>query len=162
MPAAEPTARVRHDLAEHSGRENDRNRSIALARLLPLLSVPGVCFVSLQKDLREGDAEVLKNRSGITHIGDQLDDFVDTAAVVSLLDLVISVDSAVAHLAGALGKPPWVLLPIAGGGRWLLEREDSPWYPNARLVRQPQIGAWDSVIERVREELLHFSRSPGS
>ena len=133
--------------------KNDHNRSIALARLLPLLSVPGVRFVSLQKDLRAGEAEVLGDRSAIAHIGDQLDDFADTAAVVSLLDLVISVDSAVAHLAGALRQPLWVLLPFAAGWRWLLDREDSPWYPGARLFRQPHTGDWDSVIARVREEL---------
>ena len=140
--------------------KNDRNRFISSARLLPLLAVPGVRFVSLQKDLREGDAEVLRNRSEITHIGDQLDDFADTAAAVSLLDLVITVDSVVAHLAGALGKAVWVLLPFSPDWRWLLEREDSPWYPSARLFRQPHTGDWDSVIGRVREELLRFAPGP--
>jgi predicted O-linked N-acetylglucosamine transferase (SPINDLY family) len=142
--------------------KNDRNRSIALARLLPLLAVPGVRFVSLQKDLRAEDAEALRNLSGLARIGDHLDDFADTAAAVSLLDLVITVDSAVAHLAGALGKPVWVLLPFSPDWRWLLEREDSPWYPSARLFRQPQLGDWESVIGRVREELLRFAPGPAA
>ena len=117
--------------------KNDRNRSIALKQLLPLLSVPGVRFVSLQRDLREDDAAVLGNLPALVSIGAQLDDFADTAAAISLLDLVITVDTAVAHLAGALGKPVWVLLPFAPDWRWLLKREDSPWYPTARLFRQP-------------------------
>ena len=169
-PAPDRVAKWRALLGERTGlrvglawqgnrqHKNDRNRSIGLARLLPLLSVPGVRFVGLQKELREEDVEVLGKVPGFTHLGEQLEDFADTAAAVSLLDLVITVDSAVAHLAGALGRPVWVLLPFAADWRWLLEREDSPWYPSARLFRQPKIGDWDSVIARLREELLHLSR----
>ena len=129
--------------------KNDRNRSIALKQLLPLLSVPGVRFVSLQRDLREDDAAVLGNLPALVSIGAQLDDFADTAAAISLLDLVITVDTAVAHLAGALGKPVWVLLPFAPDWRWLLKREDSPWYPTARLFRQQQINDWDEAVSAV-------------
>ena len=134
-----------------------RHRSIALARLLPLLSVPGVCFVSLQKDMPDEDARVLDGHPEVTHLGHELDNFADTAAAVSLLDLVISIDTSIAHLAGALGKPVWVLLPFTQDWRWMLDREDSPWYPSARLVRQPRQGDWDSVLDRVRSGLLRFS-----
>ena len=146
--------------AGNPNHKNDRNRSIALARLLPLLTAPGVGFVSLQKELRDEDAVVLGNLAGFAQFGDRLEDFSDTAAVMSLLDVVISVDSAVAHLAGALGKPAWVLLPFAAEWRWLLERDDSPWYPSSRLFRQPRQGDWDSVLERVRTELLRVSPQP--
>jgi len=80
------------------------------------------------------------------HFGDQLRDFSDTAALVSLMDVVVTVDTSVAHLAGAMGKPVWILLPFAPDWRWMLERADSPWYPTARLFRQPKIGDWQSVF----------------
>ena len=129
---------------------DDHNRSIALARLAPLFDVPGVQFVSLQKDLREADAQVLAAEPRIADIGRDFGDFCDTAAAVAAMDLVISVDTSVAHLAGALGKPVWVLLPLCPDWRWLTDREDSPWYPTARLFRQPRVGDWDSVIGRGR------------
>ena len=141
---------------DHSNRKL-RNRFISLARLRPLLSAPGVSFVSLQKDMSDEDARMLDGFPEITNLGDEQDNFADTAAAVSLLDLVISVDTAIVHLAGALGKPVWVLLPFTQDWRWLLEREDSPWYPSARLFRQPRMGDWDSVVERVRTELPRFS-----
>jgi ADP-heptose:LPS heptosyltransferase len=89
----------------------------------------------------------------LTDIGRHFGDFTDTAAAVALVDLVISVDTSVAHLAGALAKPVWVLLPLCPDWRWLTERDDSPWYPSARLFRQPAIGDWESVIEQVRGAL---------
>jgi ADP-heptose:LPS heptosyltransferase len=131
---------------------NDRNRSIGLAQLIPLVAQAGVQFVSLQQELRDDDAGILSNHP-IIHLGGELRDFADTASVVSQLDLVITVDTAVAHLAGALGKPVWILLPFAPDWRWMLDREDSPWYPTARLFRQPAIGDWGSVVERVGREL---------
>jgi hypothetical protein len=133
---------------------NDRNRSIPLARLEPLWSVAGPSFISVQRDLREGDAGVLA-AARLVHLGGELADFADTAAVLALADLVISVDSAVAHLAGAVGRPVWILLPFSPDWRWMLAREDSPWYPTARLFRQPAIGDWESVVSRVRAELKH-------
>jgi ADP-heptose:LPS heptosyltransferase len=89
----------------------------------------------------------------ITDLGSHFDDFSDTAAVIAQLDLVIAVDTSVAHLAGALGKPVWILLPFCPDWRWLLDRADSPWYPTARLFRQPCINDWDSVIAQVSREL---------
>ena len=108
-------------------------------------------FISVQRDLREADREALGN-AALTHLGDELADFADTAAVLALADLVITVDTSVAHLAGALGRPLWVLLPFWPDWRWTLDRA-SPWYPDARLFRQGQDGDWGPVIERVREEL---------
>ena len=114
---------------------NDRNRSIALARLRPLLATPGVSFVSVQHDLRDSDRAAL-DENLITHFGDEVADFDDTAALLALADLVITVDTAPAHLAGALGRPLWVLLPFWPDWRWTLDRAASPWYPHARLFRQ--------------------------
>jgi Tfp pilus assembly protein PilF len=139
---------------------NDRNRSISLRTLLPLLDCDA-SFVSLQKDVRPDDMAVLGTRLDVLHFGDQLADFADTAAVIHQLDLVISVDTAVAHLAGALGRPFWLLLPHAPEWRWLLDRNDSPWYPTARLFRQPAAGQWEPVIEQVRMALKGFVGSPG-
>jgi ADP-heptose:LPS heptosyltransferase len=136
--------------------KNNSKRSIALERLAPLLKTQGVEFVSIQKELSRSDAAALADHAGVLHLGEELGDFADTAAVISLLDLVISADTSVAHLAGAIGKPGWILIPLAPDFRWLLKREDSLWYPTARLFRQPQFDDWDSVLERVRRELVSF------
>jgi tetratricopeptide (TPR) repeat protein len=130
---------------------NDLNRSLALAKLAALFEAP-CSLVSLQRDLRESDAAALPQYP-ITDLSAQLGDFADTAAAISQLDLVISVDTSVAHLAGALGKPVWILLPHAPDFRWMLERNDSPWYPSARLFRQRSAGDWDSVLEAVKAAL---------
>jgi hypothetical protein len=126
-----------------------RNRSIPLERFSPLLSTPGIQFISLQRELRGNDAAVLDRNPQVTNVVAEFEDFADTAAVISLLDLVISVDTSVAHLAGTLGKPVWILLPFAPDFRWMLERDDSPWYPSAQLFRQPGPGDWDTVIKRI-------------
>jgi ADP-heptose:LPS heptosyltransferase len=135
---------------------DDRNRSAPLARLAPLLATD-VEWISLQKDLRDGDAERLA-AAGIALQGEALSDFAETAALVACLDLVIAVDTAVAHLAGALGKPVWIMLPFSPDWRWMLERSDSPWYGAARLFRQPAPGDLDAVIERIVRELAWFCR----
>jgi len=135
---------------------NDRNRSIAFAALTPLFDAPAH-FVSLQRDLRPADAESLSAESRVTHVGDALDDFADTAAVLALCDLVIAVDTAVAHLAGAMGRPLWVLLPFAPDWRWTLTGETTPWYPAARLFRQHAGGDWPAVIARVGAALDVFT-----
>ncbi len=132
---------------------NDRIRSIPLRTLSRILDLDAT-FVSLQKDLRPGDEEVLRERSEIVDLTGQLSDFADTAALVCCLDLVITVDTSVAHLAGALGRPTWIMLPWTPDYRWLLGREDSPWYPTVRLFRQAETGDHASVIDRVRSELL--------
>jgi tetratricopeptide (TPR) repeat protein len=130
-----------------------QDRSIPLGRFLPLLEHPNVRFVSLQSDVHRVEASVLTQRPNVVDVGGELRDFSDVAAVISLLDLVVAVDAPVAHLAGAMGKPVWILLPFDADFRWMLEREDSPWYPTARLFRQPTPEDWDSVIARAQREL---------
>jgi len=136
---------------------NDLNRSLALAQLAPLFEAPA-SFVSLQRDLRESDVEALKQFS-LLHLGDRLADFADTAAAISQLDLLISVDTSVAHLAGAMGKPVWILLPHAPDFRWMLERTDSPWYPSARLFRQQAPSDWAGVVAQVKAALSTLRQS---
>jgi len=141
------------------GHERDWERSIGLRTLVPLLDAFGddVTFFSLQKDVRADDDALLKERADIFDFGNALADFSDTAALISQLDLVISVDTSVAHLAGALGKPVWILLTYFPDWRWLLGRDDSPWYPTARLFRQGESRTWDGVIARVRQALREFT-----
>jgi tetratricopeptide (TPR) repeat protein len=142
--------------AGNPAHKNDRNRSLALHRLAGLLAVPDAQFVSLQKNVDGADAARLRETRNVLDLGGELVDFADTAAVISLLDLVVTVDTAIAHLAGTLGKPVWILLPFVADWRWLIGREDSPWYPTARLLRQPAIGDWASVLARTCEELRRF------
>jgi Glycosyltransferase family 9 (heptosyltransferase) len=134
--------------------KGDRTRSIGLPRLSPLLAAAGVEFYGIQRELREGDRKILESHPHVVHLGDTITDFDDTAAIISLLDLVISSDTSVVHLAGALGKPLWILLQYAADWRWLLDRGDSPWYPTARLFWQPEMGDWESVVARVGRELM--------
>ena len=96
---------------------------------------------------------MLRQDGRIVFFGDDLRDFSDTAALLDLMDLVITIDTSVAHLAGAMGKPVWILLPYSADWRWLLDRTDSPWYPSARLFRQREIGNWAALIEEVKREL---------
>ncbi|MGD0140844.1 MAG: tetratricopeptide repeat-containing glycosyltransferase family protein [Tepidisphaeraceae bacterium] len=163
---AEDAGRWQRRLADHSplvkvglgwagspAHRNDCNRSMKLATLAPLGQVPGARFFSLQKG--EAAAETKTPPAGMELVDwtQELKDFADTAALIANLDLVIAVDTAVVHLAGAMGKPVWTLLPFVSDWRWLLERQDSPWYPSMRLFRQPRIGDWDGVITRVVEAL---------
>lgn len=141
--------------AGNASHYNDRNRSFSFARLAPLLSLPA-SFVSIQRDLRNDDAAQLAAERRVIHVGDELENFTDTAAVMALCDLVISADTAVAHLAGAMGRPLWVLIPFAPDWRWTLEGDTSPWYPAARLFRQTALGDWDGVVVRVADELARF------
>jgi hypothetical protein len=129
----------------------DRERSMVLADLAPLLDC-GATFVSLQKQLRPGEADRLAQLE-IRDVSDELHDFTDTAALISALDLVIAVDTGTAHLAGALGKPVWIMVTHAPDWRWLLDRDDSPWYPTARLFRQSAGRDWSDVVARVRSAL---------
>jgi tetratricopeptide (TPR) repeat protein len=130
---------------------NDATRSIDFSALNPLLSCGAAHFVSLQKERSDNPSA-----SGIFDAAPQLNNFADTAALIAELDLVISVDTATAHLAGALGKPVFILLPFNSDWRWLMEREDSPWYGTARLFRQKNLGDWNDVIARVSIEVRKF------
>jgi tetratricopeptide (TPR) repeat protein len=153
-----PKTRPRIGLA-WSGRpehNNDQNRSIDLASFLSPLEGIDATLVSLQREVRAADAVVLKDRSGVIHFGEQLKDFSDTAALAANMDLVIAVDTSVAHLAGALAKPLWLLLPFVPDWRWLLDRDDSPWYPTARLFRQDDSRQWDGAFGRLRAALDDF------
>lgn len=131
---------------------NDFRRSVELERLQPLLDAAGASFVSLQVGARAPDVTKLPQGT-ITDVSAELTDFAETAGAILNLDLIIAVDTAVVHLAGALGKPTWVMLPFSPDWRWLLDRNDSPWYPTLRLYRQPKPGDWESVIARVAADL---------
>lgn len=132
---------------------HDRRRSIPLARLAPILAAPGCEFVLLQPDLRDTDIAVLAATPNLRWPGASLRDFADTATLLAECDLLISVDTSAAHLAGALARPVWLMLPFAPDWRWLLGRCDTPWYPTMRLYRQPTRGDWDAVIASVRRDL---------
>jgi tetratricopeptide (TPR) repeat protein len=138
--------------AGNPNHRNDHNRSIPLQTLLPLLDVEAQ-FFSLQKDVRPRDQAVLRERKDIIDLGDELGSFAETAAVIQNLDLLIAVDTSVAHLAGALGRPVWIFLPYVPDWRWLLMRADSPWYPTARLFRQSETRDWPSVVHQARAAL---------
>jgi hypothetical protein len=131
---------------------NDRNRSIELAALMPLLDLD-VEWVSLQKVVRERDSALLEH-APLRSFDADIRDFSDTAALMQSLDLVIAVDTAVAHLAGALDRPVWVLLPYLSEWRWLSERADSPWYSSATLFRQPAPGRWTDVVDTLRKRIV--------
>jgi len=168
IPATLPYLRAEQDLVADWGRrlgpaerpriglvwagspthKDDVNRSIAPQRLVPLLARSGVEWLSLQYG-----HEVTRLPLGTTDLAAGLRDFADTAAVICHLDLVIAVDTAVLHLAAALGRPAWGLLPFAPDWRWLLDRDDSPWYPGLRLFRQDHRGDWDGVVQRLGEDL---------
>lgn len=132
---------------------NDRNRSIPIQTFSKLLDVKGVRFFGLNKEERKADIAALRTVPNFENIGSSFEDFEDTAAAVAALDLVITVDTAVAHVAGALGKPVWTLLPFVPDWRWMLDRDDSPWYPTMRLFREARSGDWSEVLERVKAEL---------
>lgn len=135
-----------------------RTKACPVDQLVPLVETPHCDFFSLQKGEAASQVSRLNaaSRRVIDYTG-ELDTFADTAALIDGLDLVITIDTVVAHLAGALGKPVWILLPYAADWRWLRGREDSPWYPTARLYRQPRIGDWDHVIQRVTTELARYN-----
>jgi tetratricopeptide (TPR) repeat protein len=137
------------------GHVNDANRSIPLHALAPLFEsdASSACeWISVQKDLRSGD-HVLLGQYGIRHFGDDLFDMADTAALAEQMDLVICVDTSVAHVCGALGRKAWVLLPFVPDWRWMLDRGDSPWYPSIELFRQPTAGDWNAVVQGLAARL---------
>jgi hypothetical protein len=149
-----PRTRMRVGLAwsGNPSHKNDLNRSMPFRALAPWLAL-AVDFHVLQKDIRPEDAAALAQFPNVQVHSAELGDFADTAALADEMDLVISVDTSVAHLAGALGRPLWVLLPFNPDYRWFLDRSDSPWYPSATLFRQPALGDWDSVVAAVEAQL---------
>jgi ADP-heptose:LPS heptosyltransferase len=132
---------------------NDQNRSISLSELISCLP-ERYEYISLQKKLRPNDRETLDKNRNIHNFIDDLKDFSDTAGLIECLDLVISVDTSVAHLAGSLGKETWVLLPFRPDWRWMLDRNDSPWYKSLKLYRQQAVNAWDGVYKEIKRDLL--------
>ena len=160
-----PRPRIALAWAGNPAHDNDRNRSIPFSALGPLFAAPlaytqpgpasgggkggGPSFISIQRELRGDDTAQFAVRPSLTHIGGELAHFDDTAAVLALCDLLITVDTAPAHLAGAMGRPVWVLVPFAPDWRWTLDGETTPWYPSARVFRQSALGDWDAVIARV-------------
>ena len=155
--AAMPERKVGLVWAGARGRPFDARRSLTLARLAPLAAVAGIQFISLQ--IGESAEVARASRDGFRLVDwtGEIRDFADTAALVASLDLVITVDTAMAHLAGALGRPVWILSRYDGCWRWLLNRQDSPWYPTARLFHQPAMGAWEPVIADVARALSDVS-----
>ncbi len=168
-PAPELVELWRHELAGYPGLKvgiawqgnaqfrGDRFRSVRLEQFLPFAPVHGITLISLQKGYGSEQVGELKGRLDVVDLAPQLDNqrgaFVDTAAVMVNLDLVITTDTAAAHLAGALGVPVWVALAHVPEWRWLLARDDSPWYPSMRLFRQTSPGEWPGVFQRMAEEL---------
>ncbi len=137
----------------------DADRSIPLTLLTPILSVTGVAFVSLQRETRDRGATAILEHHGVDDLGPMLETYDDTAAVIRNLDLVIAVDTSVAHLAGALGAPVWTMLAKPSDWRWLEGRVDTPWYPSMRLFRQSKAGDWGSVISEVADALEKWCTS---
>jgi hypothetical protein len=134
--------------------KHDHRRSLTLTKIAPLLGTPNIVFYSLNPGIRDGDVVALGKHPNVLHLGSQFRDFSDTAAVISLVDLVVTTDTAVAHLAGAMGKPVWIMLAYSPDWRWALDRDRSSWYPTARLFRQATAGDWASVLNQVQRELV--------
>jgi tetratricopeptide (TPR) repeat protein len=139
---------------------NDPNRSIPLSEISNIMTTKFE-WISLQKEIRQEDVEILLGHNHVWHFGGKLKDFTDTAALCELADLVISVDTSVAHLSGALGRPTWIMLPFIPDWRWQLEKKDSPWYSCVRLFRQDTTRSWSAVLAQIKENLSEcLSRDP--
>lgn len=136
---------------------NDRNRSALLSDFLPIANLPGIALLALQKGPKTGQAGEYYGRAPLINVGAEIQDYDDTMAILENLECLVTVDTSVAHLAGAMGRPVWIMLPRAPDWRWLLEREDSPWYPTVRLFRQTQVRRWDDVAQRIAAALRQGS-----
>lgn len=147
------TRRVALAWAGRPTHNNDRNRSLHLRQLAPLAAIPNLAFVSIQKGPPARQCAEWPGPAPLLDLDGEITSFEDTAAILQKIDLLISVDTSVAHLAGAIGRPAWVMLPYAPDWRWLLEREDTPWYPSLRLFRQDTDRDWTMVIKRIATEL---------
>jgi hypothetical protein len=152
LPASQSGSRIGLVWAGNPENPDSRNRSVSLEALRPLFEVTGVEWVSLQ--VGAARRQILETGVDMQDLGPDLS---ATAAAIVDLDLVITIDTSIAHLAGALGRPFWLLLSYSPDWRWLLDRDDSPWYPTARLFRQPAPGDWTSVVHEVRQELDAFA-----
>jgi tetratricopeptide (TPR) repeat protein len=161
-PIVEALARPRVGLVWTRGGPPHDRRSLPLPLLLPLLELRDIQFVALQKELPDREAALFQSTGVPSFLGERLADLADTAAIIAMLDLVITIDTSIAHVAGALGKPLWMLLPFAADWRWLRYRDDSPWYPTARLFRQAAPGDWPSVVTQVAAALRHLPQSMAS
>ncbi len=147
------------------GQENNRHRACRLADLLPLLSTTNVTFFSLQKGAPASELHAAVSPLSVIDLSPRLSDFAETAAAMELLDLVISTDTGPVHLAGGLARPVWLLLSAIPDWRWMIGRQDSPWYPSMRLFRQTRVGVWGDVVDQVSIELAAFAaaqRVPGT
>jgi len=156
-PATAAGLRVGIAWAGDRSHRNDHNRSMSLSQLEPLTQMPGIKFFSLQVGQQTSELSRHGFSRTVTDLGSRFRDFGDTAGAIADLDLVITVDTAVAHLAGALARPVWVLLPYNAEWRWMLGRLDSPWYPTMRLFRQPSRGDWVDLIAQVSKELARLT-----
>ena len=139
---------------------NDRNRSTSVTTYKPLFDLPGIAFVALQKGPATPQAGAVFARAPLINLGAEIADYGDTMAIMENLDLIVSVDTSVVHLAGALGRPVWVMIPRAPDWRWLLKREDTPWYPTMRLFRQTQPNSWEDVVLRIKGALSGYFGVP--
>lgn len=144
-----PGFRIGVVFAGHPEHANDAVRSTFLSSFSPLKKLKGLQIISLQKEKYEKWTDISPSEVFDQDLGEEISDFADTAAIIENLDLIISIDTAVVHLAGALGKEVWTLLPFSPDFRWMIDREDSPWYPTMKLFRQPQPGDWGAVFEKV-------------
>jgi hypothetical protein len=138
-----------------TGHTNDHNRSLTLEKIVSYLPTH-IQYICLQKEFREIDKAALVENPHIEFYGSELNDFTDTAALCELMDVIITVDTSVAHLAAALGKPTWILLPFVPDWRWLLDRDDCPWYSTAKLYRQEKINDWAGALEKIKSDLINI------
>jgi hypothetical protein len=145
--------------AGNTAHTDDTSRSTSLASFEPLGSVPGVALVALQKGPSQAQAAGYYGRAPLVSLGPEIRNFDDTMAVLEAIDVLVSVDTGVVHLAGAMGRPTWVLLPYAPDWRWLIGRSDSPWYPSIRLFRQPTPNAWAPAVEQIVASLRELAAS---
>jgi tetratricopeptide (TPR) repeat protein len=158
LPKAPGRLKVGLAWAGNPEHHQDAARSIRLKELAPILQVPGVAFYNLQQPVPAGDQAGLRSLSDVIHSGPKFADFLETASAISGLDLVITVDTAVAHLAGALGKPVWTFIQYSPDWRWFLNRADTPWYPTMQLFRQAEPDRWEPPIIRAAEALRRLSQ----
>jgi tetratricopeptide (TPR) repeat protein len=147
--------------AGRAAHANDRNRSMSLSLFAPLSQIPGLRFFSLQRDKPAQLSQGWPDATPLTDWADELHDFADTAALIENMDVIITVDTALAHLAGAMGKRVWTMLPFMPDWRWMQHREDSPWYPTMRLFRQPATGEWQTPLKKLAEALSELAQSHG-